>query len=326
MSEPIGPPTPRRGLRGRGRRVLPRRRRDPGQPDRHHPDDRRPARPGDVRARPRDDRRRGAARRQRASRSASTTADKVVEAWNPYRTMFDVVWSGRRHVMMGATQIDQYGNQNFAFIGDSAQPEGAAARHAAARPGNTINDTHELLDPEPLDRGVRASRSTSCRGVGYDRAAELGDWVRALPRAPPRRHQPRRARLRDARPPHAPALGAPRRHRRRGRRGDRLRARRSPDDVPETRAPDRRRAALIREVIDPHGLREQEVPNRDARRAAHARSATCSASSTRSCRPGMGWVAGRRASSSATARGRRLGILASATMTSDQLRERDRAR
>ena len=32
---------------------------------------------------------------------------KVVEAWNPYRSMFDVVWSGRRHVMMGGSQIDR---------------------------------------------------------------------------------------------------------------------------------------------------------------------------------------------------------------------------
>ena len=32
--------------------------------------------------------------------------DKTIEAWNPYRTMFDVVWSGRRHVMMGASQLD----------------------------------------------------------------------------------------------------------------------------------------------------------------------------------------------------------------------------
>ena len=33
-----------------------------------------------------------------------------VELWNPYRAMFDVVWSGRRHVIMGASQIDAYGN------------------------------------------------------------------------------------------------------------------------------------------------------------------------------------------------------------------------
>jgi len=42
--------------------------------------------------------------------------DKTIEAWNPYRTMFDVVWSGRRHVMMGASQLDPYGNHNTAVI------------------------------------------------------------------------------------------------------------------------------------------------------------------------------------------------------------------
>src|SRR5262249_37234582 len=44
--------------------------------------------------------------------------EKVVAGYNPYRTMFDVVWSGRRHIIMGASQIDARGNQNFAFIGD----------------------------------------------------------------------------------------------------------------------------------------------------------------------------------------------------------------
>src|SRR5215216_5822025 len=30
----------------------------------------------------------------------------VVEGYVPYRTIFDIVWSGRRHVVMGASQID----------------------------------------------------------------------------------------------------------------------------------------------------------------------------------------------------------------------------
>ena len=34
-----------------------------------------------------------------------------------------------------------------------------------------------------------------------------------------------------------------------------------PSDVPETRAPTPDELELIREVIDPHGLRDQEVPN-----------------------------------------------------------------
>ena len=34
-----------------------------------------------------------------------------------------------------------------------------------------------------------------------------------------------------------------------------------PDDVPETRAPTAEEYRLIHEVLDPTGLREQEVPN-----------------------------------------------------------------
>jgi acyl CoA:acetate/3-ketoacid CoA transferase beta subunit len=41
--------------------------------------------------------------------------EPVVEGWMPYRAVFDTLWSGRRHVMMGATQIDRYGNQNIAW-------------------------------------------------------------------------------------------------------------------------------------------------------------------------------------------------------------------
>ena len=59
-------------LHDRGRRVLPRRRRDHGQPDRHHPRHRRPPGARRVRARPGDDRRRGVAREQRHPASAST--------------------------------------------------------------------------------------------------------------------------------------------------------------------------------------------------------------------------------------------------------------
>ena len=40
-------------------------------------------------------------------------ADAVLEAWNPYPQMFSVLWNGRRHVMMGGSQFDRFGNQNF---------------------------------------------------------------------------------------------------------------------------------------------------------------------------------------------------------------------
>ena len=91
-----------------------------------------------------------------------TDVPKTIEAWNPYRSMFDIVWSGRRHVMMGATQIDRFGNQNFAFLGEWDQAQDAAAR-LPRRAGQHDPQHHELLGAGALDPGVRGE------GLGRDR-------------------------------------------------------------------------------------------------------------------------------------------------------------
>jgi acyl CoA:acetate/3-ketoacid CoA transferase beta subunit len=103
--------------------------------------------------------------------------EKVVEAWNPYRTMFDVVWSGRRHVIMGASQIDPFGNQNFAFIGDWKAPKSQLLGMRGA-PGNTVNHTTSYWIPGHTPR-VFVEQVDVVSGVGYDRAAKLGEFVRA---------------------------------------------------------------------------------------------------------------------------------------------------
>ena len=118
------------------------------------------------------------------------------------------VWNGRRHVMMGATQVDRYGNQNIAAIGDYVQPKVQLLGYRGA-PGNTINDVTSYWVPNHSPAVVCEAVDTVC-GIGYDRAAALGAARRTVPRDPPRGDEPVRARLRDARPPHAPALGASR--------------------------------------------------------------------------------------------------------------------
>ncbi len=99
-------------------------------------------------------------------------AEKVVSHWNPYRRMFDLLWNGRRHVIMGASQIDRYGNQNFAFIGDPAAPKAQLLGMRGA-PGNTINHRTSYWIPAHSAR-VFVERVDVASGVGYDRAAALG--------------------------------------------------------------------------------------------------------------------------------------------------------
>ena len=101
-----------------------------------------------------------------------STAEDVVEAWNPYRTMFDVVWSGRRHVMMGGSQIDPLGNHNFAAIGDMKRPKAQLLGFRGA-PGNTVNDATSYWIPAHGPR-VFVPAVDVVTGVGYDRAAAAG--------------------------------------------------------------------------------------------------------------------------------------------------------
>ena len=185
--------------------------------------------------------------------------EKVVAGWNPYRTMFDVVWSGRRHVMMSGSQLDKFGNQNFAFIGSHAAPRTQLLGMRGA-PGNTINDKTSYWIPGHTTRTfVPAVDVVS--GVGYDRAADLGPGRRTVPRSRSRRHQSLRARLRNARPPHAPAFGPSGRDGRRRRRRHRVRARDRRRRSRVSRLPTDDELEWIRVRIDPTGLGEQEVPN-----------------------------------------------------------------
>lgn len=181
---------------------------------------------------------------------------KVVEAWMPFGKMFDVVWSGRRHVIMGATQIDRYGNQNIACIGPWARPK-AQLLGVRGAPGNTVNDPTSYWVPSHSTR-VFVPAVDCVSGVGYDRAAAAGPTAQEF-------HEVRRVvsnlgvfdfetddhamRLRSVHPGVSvdavvEATGFP------------LVV---PDDVPTTRAPTDEDLRLLGEVLDPGGTREAEV-------------------------------------------------------------------
>lgn len=102
----------------------------------------------------------------------------VVEGWVPYRFIFDLLYTGRRHVMMGPTQIDQFGNSNISAIGPYERPT-VALLGVRGAPGNTINHPTSYWVPKHGPRAfVGAVDMVS--GVGYDRAAALGAAARFL--------------------------------------------------------------------------------------------------------------------------------------------------
>jgi acyl CoA:acetate/3-ketoacid CoA transferase beta subunit len=109
--------------------------------------------------------------------------DAIVEGWMPFRTVFDCLWWGKRHVMMGATQIDAFGNQNISCLGDWNQPK-VQLLGVRGAPGNTLHHTTSYFVAKHSPRVFVEAVDMVC-GVGYDRA-------RSLPHATTRNHEIRR--------------------------------------------------------------------------------------------------------------------------------------
>ena len=185
------------------------------------------------------------------------SAAAEIEGWMPYRRVFDLVWSGRRHVMMGASQIDRFGNQNIAHIGDTQRPERQLVGVRGA-PGNTICHPTSYWVPSHTVRTFVPRVDTVC-GIGYDRAAELGPHAARF-------HEIRRVvtnlavldfdtpdrsmRIKSVHPGTTAAdvvknTGFPLT---------------IPSPLEETRAPTDEELHLIREVLDPTGDARRELP------------------------------------------------------------------
>jgi acyl CoA:acetate/3-ketoacid CoA transferase beta subunit len=183
--------------------------------------------------------------------------DKDVEGWIPFRSVFDTLWSGRRHVVMGASQIDAHGNQNIANIGPWAQPK-AQLLGVRGAPGNTVNHTTSYFIGNHTSR-VFVEKVDTVSGVGYDRAAELGGWIAE-------HHEIRRvvtnlAVLDFDTPDHRMRLASVHP----GVTVEDVVAATGfelvvPDDVPTTRTPSDEELTVLREVLDPRSLRDRELP------------------------------------------------------------------
>lgn len=100
-------------------------------------------------------------------------ADAVAEGWLPFREVFQVLNAGRRHVMMGASQLDRFGNQNISAIGDWKQPTVQLLGSRGA-PGNTVNHTTSYWVASQSPR-VLVESVDFVSGVGTDRAPAGSD-------------------------------------------------------------------------------------------------------------------------------------------------------
>ncbi|MCX5043328.1 CoA-transferase [Aldersonia sp. NBC_00410] len=182
-------------------------------------------------------------------------AKAPIEGWMPFRKVFDVVASGRRHVVMGANQIDRHGNQNLSAFGPLQQPTRQMFGVRGA-PGNTINHATSYFVPKHSAR-VFVDKVDIVSGVGYDKVDPENPAYKYLHL---HRVVSNLGSFDFGGPDHT--LRALSLHP--GVTADQVAENTSFEvaglaEAGVTRAPTAEELRLIREVIDPRGLREREV-------------------------------------------------------------------
>jgi glutaconate CoA-transferase subunit B len=99
-----------------------------------------------------------------------------VEGWMPFRKVFDVLWSGRRHAMTMPTQIDRFGQINISYIGGTYEKPKVQLLGVRGIPGNTINHPCSFFVGDHSKRSF-VERVDMVSGAGYD-PARWKDGVR----------------------------------------------------------------------------------------------------------------------------------------------------
>lgn len=93
------------------------------------------------------------------------------EGYIPFPRVFDVLQAGTRHVVMGANQIDRFGNQNLSAFGDDVQKPSRQMFGLRGAPGNSINHATSYWVGKHSTRVFTEKVDIVC-GVGYDRYDE----------------------------------------------------------------------------------------------------------------------------------------------------------
>ncbi len=186
---------------------------------------------------------------------ATAAAGGVIEGWAPFRRIFDILATGRRQSMMGASQIDAFGNQNISLIGDWNAPKRQLIGVRGA-PGNTVNHRVDYWVARHSAR-LFVPKVDMVSGVGNDRARAGGAAMRfhhlgviVTNLAVLDFDAQGRVKVKSLHP---------------GVTAEQVRENTGFEieigDAPTTRIPDTEELRLIREVLDPRAKRTREVPD-----------------------------------------------------------------
>ena len=98
------------------------------------------------------------------------------EGWMGFTRIFDNVWSGKRHAMVGPTQVDRFGQANISMIGSDYDKPKSMMLGVRGFPGNSISHANSFFVPNHSTKVFVSGEVDMVASVGYNPARLARGW------------------------------------------------------------------------------------------------------------------------------------------------------
>lgn len=98
------------------------------------------------------------------------------ESWMGFSRIFDNVWSGKRHAMVGPTQIDRFGQANISMIGTDYNKPKTQMLGVRGFPGNSISHANSFFVPNHNSKVFVAGECDMVASIGYNKDRLAKGW------------------------------------------------------------------------------------------------------------------------------------------------------
>jgi glutaconate CoA-transferase subunit B len=95
-------------------------------------------------------------------------AGQKSETWMGFSRIFDNVWSGKRHAMIGPTQVDQFGQANISALGGTYEQPKIQMLGVRGLPGNSISHPNSFFFQSHNTRVFVAGECDLVNSIGYN--------------------------------------------------------------------------------------------------------------------------------------------------------------
>lgn len=92
------------------------------------------------------------------------------EGWMGFSRIFDNVWGGKRHAMVGPTQVDRFGQANISMVGDDYRHPKVQMLGVRGFPGNSINHANSFFVPSHNRKVFVSGEVDMVASIGYNPA------------------------------------------------------------------------------------------------------------------------------------------------------------